>query len=160
MALIKCKECGKEFSDQAKSCIHCGCPNKKKIVINNKFINFILDKRNTNIVISSLFVLVVLIMCLFIGEENRIDVQGEMFISYSGGTTSYMYFIDSKKVRIENLKNSGSDLFGATLELDYKLKGNTLTIKNEDGSKRKFTYNEETECFISDDYKEIEYCED
>ena len=26
MALIKCKECGKEISDKAKSCINCGCP--------------------------------------------------------------------------------------------------------------------------------------
>ncbi len=28
MALIKCKECGKEISDQAISCPHCGCPLK------------------------------------------------------------------------------------------------------------------------------------
>lgn len=26
MALIKCPECGREISDKAKSCIHCGCP--------------------------------------------------------------------------------------------------------------------------------------
>ncbi len=26
MALIKCVECGKEFSDKASACIHCGCP--------------------------------------------------------------------------------------------------------------------------------------
>lgn len=26
MALIKCKECGKEISDKATTCIHCGCP--------------------------------------------------------------------------------------------------------------------------------------
>lgn len=26
MALIKCPECGKEISDQAKTCIHCGAP--------------------------------------------------------------------------------------------------------------------------------------
>lgn len=26
MALIKCPECGKEISDKAKKCIHCGCP--------------------------------------------------------------------------------------------------------------------------------------
>ena len=26
MALIKCIECGKEISDQATTCIHCGCP--------------------------------------------------------------------------------------------------------------------------------------
>lgn len=26
MALIKCSECGKEISDKATTCIHCGCP--------------------------------------------------------------------------------------------------------------------------------------
>ena len=26
MALIKCPECGKEISDRAQACIHCGCP--------------------------------------------------------------------------------------------------------------------------------------
>ena len=26
MALIKCPECGKEISDKATCCIHCGCP--------------------------------------------------------------------------------------------------------------------------------------
>ena len=26
MALIKCPECGKEMSDKAQACIHCGCP--------------------------------------------------------------------------------------------------------------------------------------
>ena len=28
MALIKCSECGKEFSDKAPACIHCGCPTE------------------------------------------------------------------------------------------------------------------------------------
>ena len=26
MALIKCSECGREISDKASSCPHCGCP--------------------------------------------------------------------------------------------------------------------------------------
>jgi len=26
VALIKCEDCGKEISDKAKACIHCGCP--------------------------------------------------------------------------------------------------------------------------------------
>ena len=26
MALIKCSECGKEISDKATNCVHCGCP--------------------------------------------------------------------------------------------------------------------------------------
>ena len=28
--LIACKECGKEISDKAKVCPHCGCPVKRK----------------------------------------------------------------------------------------------------------------------------------
>ena len=30
MALIKCSECGKEISDKATHCIHCGCPIQKE----------------------------------------------------------------------------------------------------------------------------------
>ena len=30
MALIKCPECGKEISDKAPACIHCGCPLSTK----------------------------------------------------------------------------------------------------------------------------------
>ena len=26
MSLIKCSECGREISDKATACIHCGCP--------------------------------------------------------------------------------------------------------------------------------------
>lgn len=35
MALIKCPECGKEISDQAPACIHCGFPLKGVIAINS-----------------------------------------------------------------------------------------------------------------------------
>ena len=32
MALVKCRECGKEISDQAPACVHCGCPVSKSNV--------------------------------------------------------------------------------------------------------------------------------
>ena len=37
MALIKCEECGREISDRAPACIHCGCPISKNgsNIINN-----------------------------------------------------------------------------------------------------------------------------
>lgn len=35
MALIKCPECGKEISDKAKTCIHCGYPIENKNLDNN-----------------------------------------------------------------------------------------------------------------------------
>ena len=33
MALIKCSEGGKEISDKARNCIHCGCPIKERKII-------------------------------------------------------------------------------------------------------------------------------
>jgi len=38
MALIKCPECGKEISDLATQCPHCGCPSNKwqNVVGNNE----------------------------------------------------------------------------------------------------------------------------
>ena len=33
MALIKCPECGKEVSDKAEACIHCGYPLSKNMVV-------------------------------------------------------------------------------------------------------------------------------
>lgn len=36
MALIKCPECGKEFSDKAESCPHCGHPSRKGSKKSNK----------------------------------------------------------------------------------------------------------------------------
>lgn len=36
MALIKCKECNKDISDQAKSCPHCGAPNQNFIPTKNQ----------------------------------------------------------------------------------------------------------------------------
>ncbi len=35
MALIKCPECGKEISDQAPACIHCGYPLNKTVQSGN-----------------------------------------------------------------------------------------------------------------------------
>ena len=45
MALIKCKECGKEISDKATTCIHCGCPINSQ---NNNFgmkLSFLKNKK-------------------------------------------------------------------------------------------------------------------
>lgn len=35
MALIKCNECGKEISDKAKTCIHCGNPIREEKIKSN-----------------------------------------------------------------------------------------------------------------------------
>jgi len=46
MALIKCQECGKEFSDKASACPNCACPVEinlptRKVIIEQKKMGFI-----------------------------------------------------------------------------------------------------------------------
>lgn len=41
MALIECKECGKQMSDKAECCPNCGCPIEEML-------NFDTDNRNDN----------------------------------------------------------------------------------------------------------------
>jgi cytochrome bd-type quinol oxidase subunit 2 len=44
MAMINCPECGKEISDKAKACIHCGCPINEEPEASSKDIEKALNK--------------------------------------------------------------------------------------------------------------------
>lgn len=83
MALIKCSECGKEISDKATNCIHCGCPinvienketkklekEKKKNQNDNKKVgNNKLDDKVLNIIDIVSSILLAVIMFFFITE--------------------------------------------------------------------------------------------
>lgn len=57
MAMIKCKECGKEFSDKASQCVHCGCP-----IDNNNKENTNTQKKNKGLDIARY---ILGILCLF-----------------------------------------------------------------------------------------------
>lgn len=58
MALVKCKECGKEISDQATSCPNCGCPIAKN--------------KNDNTIIKILFLIIGIILLCW-GISNAIN---------------------------------------------------------------------------------------
>lgn len=54
MALVKCKDCGKEISDTIDTCIHCGCPQ------NNKKVQTVtLSQFNSNQKVSNLFIRII-----------------------------------------------------------------------------------------------------
>ena len=61
MALIKCPECGKEVSDKALTCVHCGCPLVKKnhCIINGVDVDcsFLFDSRYEDIEIKELIMI-------------------------------------------------------------------------------------------------------
>lgn len=55
MALIKCKECGREISDTAKICVHCGAKTEKAKAKSKKIII-------TTIIIIIIFFLIILLI--------------------------------------------------------------------------------------------------
>lgn len=67
MALIKCSECGKEISDKASSCIHCGCP----IEITDDMDNSVLEKQEDTLDDNSNLVLDETIINTNTTEENK-----------------------------------------------------------------------------------------
>lgn len=62
MALIKCPECGKEISDEAKKCIHCGYVLKKNVSDRKKF---------KFIIIAIIAIVIVLVMCFILQNERK-----------------------------------------------------------------------------------------
>ena len=80
MALIQCKECGKEISEQAKSCPHCGCPliEDKNSASKEKFEDFLkkvkektstLTKKQISI-IATVVLVFGLVLCIPSGAEK------------------------------------------------------------------------------------------
>lgn len=93
MALIKCKECGKEISDKANECIHCGCPVEnetkyyceecgKEILKTNKVcsncgcpIKFKSKEENSSISISTkMWLIICIILCFLISGINFFNI--------------------------------------------------------------------------------------
>ena len=62
MALINCKNCGKQISDKATNCIHCGTP----IEIVNTIPLEIIEKKETSFIKKHLFLILVIIILFLI----------------------------------------------------------------------------------------------
>ena len=76
MALIKCKECGKDISDQATSCPNCGAKMK-----NTNYIRIIIG-----------IVLIVIGLCLWVGGIN-ISSNNDNYLKYNENNNTYTYTI-------------------------------------------------------------------
>lgn len=90
MALIKCSECGKEISDKAKQCIHCGCPIENELICVECGKKVTKDddvckncgcpiekkkkvKKATNLFMK-IWLIVCIILCLLVSGANLFDV--------------------------------------------------------------------------------------
>lgn len=109
MAMINCPECGKEISDKAKSCIHCGCPiseeEPKAEPIASNTVVFVEDHKKSaqkKLLISTILNLIgtitidsVLASLLFSFEREPVeDADVTVTVSQSDHISSFANFLE------------------------------------------------------------------
>lgn len=141
MALIKCSECGKEFSDKASACPNCGCPNDTRnygkelgtgIKEGIKGLNTVCSpkKRKTCILLNVIPILgFIVFMSIGISANNDpISCIGVAF-GFCGGI--YQFYVGKIKLGIIYTITMGGFVIGAVLDL-FKLLF-TKTFKDSNG---------------------------
>ena len=118
MALIKCKECGKEISDKAKSCPKCGCPIikdrickecGKKIDKNDKICKncgvSTLRQFDKKILICSVIVVgIILIIILFFSIGSKDTLTCTLEANSTAGSFNYKVTYTFKDKKVKSLK--------------------------------------------------------
>ena len=131
MAIINCKECGKEISDKARKCPHCGNPQKTAIksildVISN-------NKRKFKFLIIGiiLFLIVFLLFRTFVGQTlkwKNIDVEvGKVEALFSLGVPE---ITGDGEWMFHTAKNKFYDLSINYIVIDFNKNEYIITFEN------------------------------
>ena len=155
MALIKCKNCGKEISDKADTCIHCGIKIKSDKVITKKEKGSKDNPKNSKkyIIIGVTIVLVILLVVILIIFLNKKDsylgkwehnitfqengkTTRETYASYElfdNGTfqfNGYSKTDDNDKLNYKGTYNQNNDIIYLYFEYENQKYTDMLYIKN------------------------------
>lgn len=132
MALIKCTECGKEFSDKASNCPNCGCPiedvkaaidqkekekEQKKVAKESKPKKEIKPEQKKKIAIISVVSVIVLAIALSLGWYYGIIVpRDKAFSAYSDAVAIYNEKIDGYNTAVLNYNEKANEIIAANDE--------------------------------------------
>ena len=114
MALIKCKECGKEISDTSKKCIHCGAKIKKDKPEKEESKKSSKSKKK--------IILILLGVTLIIGSIITISflVKSNVEQTNLRDETKNQVEIITEYINIREKPNITSDILGKVQNLNYK----------------------------------------
>lgn len=144
MAMIKCKECGKEVSDKAKTCIHCGCPvNESNAKKDNITINTISSKLSEKKVIFVIGFIVVALLVVIISKlsdnSSTINIVGNWECDYTDSNLTSNNKKIEYRFRTGNSATSKITKYGIgykygaeeskTYKCSYKFRNNNAEIK-------------------------------
>ena len=166
MALIKCSECGKEFSDKAKACPNCACPvdlddkveNNNEIVCPNCHSNDIkvqiVSQREKRGCISVLFY--VLLALTIIG----IPIVIVILLARGNKTSNYKYWICQKcgNTFVPNQFNKSNNVFFIIIVIIIAILILSFAISNDglSSSAIKYPYVMENDEIVNKEFYNIE----
>lgn len=135
MAIMQCSECGKEVSDTAKRCVHCGAKIKKSKEYKFKTINKnkIGKKAKIIILLLSSFCLVIISIfapLFFVASSTRVHT-----FSFAKADESFVKLyrhLEQQKLPKSIMKVENNDI--VFLESAYKHAGSTLSFSFSNGS--------------------------
>lgn len=95
MALIKCAECGKNISDKAKTCIHCGNPIKKEK--KKEEIKKVVSKSSKHLKIWSIIIVIGIILGMSIAFIISSTIRNNFDEEYSSNGSDESYYLHLSK---------------------------------------------------------------
>ena len=141
MALIKCDECGKEYSDKASACPNCGNPTNKGTNIVNKNSKDNKKKSKTGFIV--VVIILIIFACAAIAISGTTDENGELikYDTEKNYKPGEILVCPDFEVTIDNvqIKKKGTRIDSYQVISDPEWIGIVLTIKNT-SSKTKIFY--------------------
>ena len=141
MAMIKCPECGRDISDKAKDCIHCGFPVKQAADCSNRNQNQQVVNHNKPVKkiqlvsgVVAMIILVVLFFSFYDNGTNRLD--GEYYVSLPIADNLINFSKNGGFARFSRAFDDWELVCGGK----YSLKGNSLILNSTEGKTFVFFY--------------------
>ncbi len=162
MALIKCKNCGKEISNKASACPYCDYKNDKQVIS-------LFSRISKKIILGIVIVILIIFVFIFVNSKknNYIGKSYEYQTSYYANPkdirvgydliTNTIYFKSKDEIIYKKEYYYRNEEYKKTLK--YELNKNELKIYNDTDDVEIYNYDKNSNCFIDIDNKGIEYCE-
>lgn len=151
--LIICSECGKEYSDQAKSCPHCGAITSQNRYISNNIGSSYMKNKNSSsegieIVKILLFIIAIVIIILFINSTTKThDSVGKPTSDYDyllKNKPSHEQITNAKEIDYRSLYKGADTINGnfykITGEIVQVIEGNLYHINMTKSGSEYYTY--------------------
>lgn len=157
MALIKCPECGRDVSDKADDCIHCGFPLKEQAIGHSNYGQnqqaMVQNKpaKHFGVILSVIIVVAIIIFAFALQNSGSTNLNGE-YVAHTAFSDNLINFSN----------NGGFARFARTFgdwQLvtggKYSLKGSSLILYCSDGRVHKFYYDRANDTMTQDGTNDV-----